>query len=45
MGLKKSRDHVAWTDANFGKPQAMLSIAKINESLISPYSVNTLSSR
>ena len=44
-GFEKSRDHVAWTDANFGKPQALLSIAKINESPISPYSVNTLPSR
>ena len=42
-GFEKSRDHVAWTDANFGKPQALLSIP-INDSLISPYSDNTLPS-
>ena len=28
-GFEKSRDHVAWTDANVGKPQPMLSIAKL----------------
>ena len=44
-GFEKSRDHVACTDANLGKLQALLSIPKINESLISPYSVNTLPSR